>query len=92
MTNIDYSILPEHIQGGVKRYIEQGIKPGDFLTAVICNDLKNSIMCADDTNLGRIFDIVKFFYNESPSACWGSKDAMKYWMEGMAGKLWKEPK
>jgi len=77
---INYKRLPEHIQGGAQRYIEQGILPGDFLQAVICNNLKESFARADDINIHRMFDIVNFFYNEAPSACWGSKKSMRDWI------------
>ncbi len=79
LMNIDYSKLPEHIRPGVRRYIENGILPGDFLKAVICNKLKESFMFADDTNLLRMQDIVSFFYNEAPIACWGSSKEMLAW-------------
>jgi hypothetical protein len=77
---IDYSKLPEHIQEGVKRYIEHGILPGNFLQAVICNDLKESFLLADDINIKRMFDIVHFFYNQAPSLCWGSYKEMEKWL------------
>ena len=77
----DYSKLPAHIQGGAKRYIEHGVKPGDFLTAVICNDLKESFGRADETNIERMFDIVDFFYNEAPGLCWGSEKKVQKWIE-----------
>ena len=77
----NYSKLPSHIQKGVQRYIEHGVKPGDFLTAVICNDLKESFARADETNIERMFDIVSFFYNEAPLWCWGSPERMKNWIE-----------
>lgn len=77
--NIDYSKLPEHIQGGIKRYVEQGIIPGNFLQAVICNNLSESFALADETNQGRMFSIVKFFYNEVPLQCWKSKEKMELW-------------
>ena len=85
--NIDYSKLPDHIRHGVRRYIEHGILPGEFLRAVICNKLKESFMYADDTNLLRMQDIVSFFYNESPLACWGSEEIMISWSSrgGMIG-------
>jgi len=79
--NIDYHILPEHIRGGVQRYIEYGITPGSFLSAVICNDLKESFGCADHINTARMHDIVSFFYNEAPSTCWGSQQIMDEWIE-----------
>ena len=78
---INYDRLPPHIRDGVKRYIEHGIKPGDFLTAVIQNNLKESFARADETNIERMFDIVSFLYNEVPLLCWGSPERMKNWME-----------
>ena len=76
----NYSKLPEHIRGGVQRYIEEGIPPGDFLKAVICNNLKESFARADDINISRMFDIVEFFYNEVPGICWGSELDYKQWL------------
>lgn len=75
----DYTILPEHIRDGVRLYIEKGIIPGSFLQAVICNKLKESFMYADGINQMRMFDIVKFFYNEAPISCWGSEERMRTW-------------
>lgn len=86
---INYDHLPEHIQGGVQRYIEHGIIPGDFLQAVICNDLKESFGRADDTNIKRMFDIVSFFYNEAPAGCWGSRKIMTAWSEKIKGERLK---
>jgi len=77
----NYDLLPEHIRGGMQRYIENGIPPGDFLQAVICNKLKESFECADDTNISRMFDIVRFMYNEVPSICWGSSERMTNWVK-----------
>lgn len=31
--------VPAHTRGGIVRYIDEGIPPGSFLTAIICNDL-----------------------------------------------------
>ena len=76
----DYGRLPPHIRGGVKRYIEEYIPPGDFLQAVICNKLKESFMYADDINIDRMFSIVNFFYNDAPLICWGSEERMNNWL------------
>jgi len=80
-TTINYEKLPEHIRGGVKRYIEDGIPPGSFLIAVICNKLIDSFLRADDTNLESMIDIVDFFYNEAPSECHGSEEKMQLWIK-----------
>lgn len=76
---INYESVPEHIQGAVRRYIEQGIIPGKFLQAVIRNDLIDSFARADDVNRDKLFDIVKFFYNEAPAECWRSEKKMQAW-------------
>jgi len=76
---INYDSLPEHIQGGMERYIEQGIAPGDFLQAVIKNQLVDSFALADETNIRSMFDIASFMYNQAPLACRGSLEAMKAW-------------
>ena len=79
--DINYGRLPPHLQGGVKRYIEEGVPPGGFLTAVITNNLRLAIGHADPTSLAALTDIVRFFHNESPSDCWGTPEKMKLWME-----------
>ena len=81
MLDINYGCLPRHLQGGVKRYIEEGMRPGGFLTAVITNNLRLAIGHADPTSLAALTDIVRFFHNESPSDCWGTPEKMKLWRE-----------
>ena len=77
----DYTLLPSGLRRGVQEYIEHGRLPGGFLTAVIQNNLSESFGSADENNRRRLFDIVQFFYNEAPSACWGSKEAMVAWVK-----------
>ncbi len=78
---VDYSKLPSHMQGAVKRYIEKGIPPGDFLTAVIENNLLRAVSHADDTNVKALKTWVQFFYNEAPGNCWKTKEAMNAWVK-----------
>jgi len=78
---INYNLLPAHIRGGMKRYIEDGIQPGNFLTAVICDKLVESFAQADDVNIACMFEIAGFMYNEAPSVCRGSKEKMEAWMK-----------
>ena len=63
------------------RYLDKGIPPGGFLTAVICNDLLSAVSHADEWNLELIPQYVKYLYNEAPGNCWGSTEAMQTWME-----------
>jgi len=78
----DFSISPRMVRA-IKRYIEHGIGPGHFLTAVICNDLRGAVWQADEENMRNLPAFVTYFYNEAPSTCWGSHEKMVAWMNGM---------
>lgn len=78
-THRDYWI-PERMMEPIRLYIEEGIKPGSFLTSVICNDLKGAVGNADDENLPNLPAFVAYFYNEAPGSCWGSKEMMERWI------------
>lgn len=78
MRAIDH--LPEHMRGGVYRYVERGIHPGDFLGAVLENDLRGATMNADATNL-RTLDRYGALLHHLPTAAWGDKDKVNAWCE-----------
>jgi hypothetical protein len=65
----------------IRRYIDDRIPPGSFLTAVICNDLREAVGRADDDNLAHLPAFIGYFYNEAPSRCWGSEEKMQAWLE-----------
>ena len=66
--------------GGIHRYIEQGIPPGSFLTAIIENDLKAAVERADDENMANLPAFVAYFYNQTPAGCWGSPENRRAWL------------
>ena len=72
--------IPERMMGGITRYVEQGIPPGDFLTAIIENNLSEAIGRADDENMANIPAYCAYFYNEAPSPCWGSPAKRRAWL------------
>lgn len=84
---IDYSRLPHHMQDGMRRYIESGIQPGQFLTAVLSNDLFGALKRADDTNINALPDYGRFLYNNAPCGCYGSAQHVRDWIShgGMNG-------
>ena len=73
--------IPDRMMPGIKRYIEEKIPPGEFLAAVICNDLQEAVGQADTENMANLPAYVGYFYNEAPSQCWGSKAAMDKWLK-----------
>lgn len=72
--------IPERMMEGVLLYVEKGVVPGDFLVAVIQNNLKEAVGRADTENMRNLPAFVGYFYNETPLACWGSKEKMEAWV------------
>jgi len=90
----EYAVIPAHMQETIRRYVidRQPSYPGgitgnppqlhyvDFLTAVICNDLRNAVGHADADNLPLIPLYVRWFYNRAPAGCHGSIAAFEAWV------------
>lgn len=76
----EYAKIPEHMQQALRRYVLEGIAPGDFLTAVICNDLRNAVNRADAHNYPLLRTYVLWLHNVPPGSCWGSPANMEEWM------------
>lgn len=72
--------IPDYMREGINRYIEHGIEPGSFLTAVIQNDFVNAVAQADDNNIRNLPAYANYFYNHAPSQCWGSAEVMNEWI------------
>ena len=70
-----------HAGKSLWRWIENGISPGGFLTAVLRNDLAGAVGKADDRNVELIPSFVKLLYNFAPAGCWGSERQMSDWFE-----------
>lgn len=76
----EYADIPVHMQEAMKRYVLEGVEPGDFLTAVITNNLRNAVNRADAVNLPLLKTYVRWFYNVAPGNCHGSVEEMKTWI------------
>lgn len=84
--SVDYSYLPEHMQEGARLYVEHGVRPGDFLTAVICNNFAEAFSRADDVNLDYMQEWARWLWTEAPAMCWGSPQKVKEWCDLHAAK------
>lgn len=73
-------ILPEHMQDGMRHYLEYGIKPGSFLYAVLSNDLAGAVGKADHINLKCLPNIVAYCHNYIPADAWGSPELVETWI------------
>lgn len=65
----------------LNRYVEKGIHPGDFLKAVLENNLMEAVGRADHINIRRLPEICKYVYNNIPSLCHGSLEKVEKWVQ-----------
>lgn len=86
--------LPDYMVGGVRRYVADGIMPGDFLCAVFENNLHEAFARADDINRSYMWEYANMLH-QAPRICWGSRKAMVEWHahQGLKNQPWpsKEP-
>ncbi len=87
MAEINYNSLPEHMQSGARLYIEQGIEPGRFLMAVLCNDLSGAASRADGINQRCLLDWAMWLHNDISASAWGSEEKVLAWMEQLRVKV-----
>lgn len=73
-------ILPQHTAEALIRYVDYHCPPGDFLLAVLTNDLGQAVACADEENIIAIVDIYRVCYNYIPMNCWGTWSNVKNWL------------
>ena len=77
---VNYDALPEHMRSGARLYIEDGIPPGDFMLAILTNDLKGAFGRADEINRSLIETWIRWTYNDIPGGAQGSVELVQAWM------------
>ncbi len=73
--------IPDRMMCALLNYINHGHPIGDFLNAVLCNDLSEACGRADAENPRNLPAYTVFLYNEAPSTCYGSKEKVAAWLE-----------
>lgn len=71
--------LPAHMIDHVSGYVLVGQPPGDFLWAVLCNDLMEAAGRADASNQRALFLYAAFLHNHAPSECFRSRARVVTW-------------
>lgn len=77
----EYFPIREDLLGAMERYLNNGIMPGGFLTAVLENNLVDAFCRADMENSANLKNIAGYVYNNIPSQAWGSKEKIGKWLE-----------
>ena len=65
----------------IERYLEYGIRPGGFLTALLSNQLIETVQHADESNVKLITNWVRFVFWELPHEVVGSKEKVQAHIE-----------
>jgi hypothetical protein len=93
LIDANWDLIPESLREPLRRYVVDGIVPNSFLQAVLSNDLTHAVMIADETNLMRLADIVRFCFNYLPRECWGTGERIAYWeyLGGLNARLAMTP-
>lgn len=73
--------IPHYMIDSLLLYLNNGIKPGDFLTAVLENNLTQAFMFADETNKQWLEAWARTMYNIVDSSAWGSKEKVIEYMK-----------
>jgi len=77
----DWRELPESVAGDyraiIERYLEGGIPPGGFMTALLSNQLTETVLRADNKNLKILKAWVSFVHWEIGYDACGSEDKVK---------------
>lgn len=71
--------LPRTVWESMVEYILQGHPVGEFLAAVLSNDLMKAAQKADAMNLPRLPDYVSFLVGAAPVGSFGSLAAYNEW-------------
>lgn len=61
-------------------WIINGVEPGDFLQAVLVNDLRCAVNAASRNSMGGLAETVRWLEHQAPGRCWGSDVAYHNWM------------
>ena len=72
-------LIPSRMIPDLVCYIVHGIHPGNFLSAVVSNDLMDAVARADEENQKLLVEYSTFLYNYAPIGCFGSKEAFLNW-------------
>jgi hypothetical protein len=93
-TDADWGLIPQYMQGGLRRYLTQGIAPGSFMEAVLSNDLMGALKRGDATNMHALPSYGAFFYNYVDSDAYGSPENYRDWIthRGAAGREAMKPR
>jgi hypothetical protein len=77
-----YPEIPSYMHRDIIRYVVDRRLSGNFLTAIVSNDLQRAFAYGDSANIKALHSWVKLMYNWAPAECWGREEVVAEWIEG----------
>jgi hypothetical protein len=74
-------MIPRAIKEQIDNYIDGGVPPAGFLSAMLCNNIRDAVAHADEFNKRALYDIVIYLENFMPNMAWGSPVRVEKWLE-----------
>lgn len=74
--------IPQFLIDSIDAWIDHGVLPHIFIRAIVSNDLFRAMKIAIDNPkllMAALPDIVVYFANHAPAACWGSPEVLSTW-------------
>lgn len=71
--------IPHHLRAGLVRYFSDGILPGAYLQAVLCNNLTQAVKRTGPGSEAALPALIDFLLEHAPSTAWGSREAVLAW-------------
>lgn len=75
----DYGV-PSYMANSLFLYLQHGLPPGSFLTAILSNNFMEAVSHADANNARCLKEWAQLIYCALPSGSHGSREAVRDWI------------
>jgi hypothetical protein len=73
-------LVPDHLWPGLERYFVKRVRPGQFLVALLSNDLREAVGRADPVSFAALPDLLRFLCTFAPRGSHGHARAVDQWL------------
>ena len=73
-------MIPPLVRKAIDAHADERRPCGDFVTAVLENDLSAAFLWADPNSRAAMHEIMLYVCNEIPGDCWGSRKIVRAWL------------